>query len=307
MKIPAIDLQNIDLDELDRACREWGFFTLTGHDISAQLRGEALRMTAEFFHQPKAAKNEIRRTASNCWGYFDTELTKNRQDWKEILDIGFAEAEGPLAGATPQWPDDHQFVECIGHLRQALHDTAISVVQLVVQALGAQLDVGTVFGQHTSFLRLNFYPPCPNPYDPESHGSATQAGELGISHHTDAGAVTVLLQDDQPGLQVLHQGQWQSVPPQPEALIINIGDIVQVWSNDRYPAPLHRVLANSSQQRISTPYFLNPSYAYDYAPLVNDDAAHYRDINWGEFRAGRAAGDYADYGTEIQIEHFRIP
>ena len=92
------------------------------------------------------------------------------------------------------------------------------------------------------------------------------------------------------------------------ALTINIGDIVQVWSNDRYRAPLHRVLANSSHPRYSAPFFLNPNYQAMYAPLpsaLEGRAPLYHPINWGEFRAGRAAGDYADVGDEIQISDFR--
>ena len=95
---------------------------------------------------------------------------------------------------------------------------------------------------------------------------------------------------------------------EPGALIINIGDIVQVWSNDAYRAPLHRVLANAGQRRYSAPFFLNPGYDTEYAPLpsaLHDKAPRYRPINWGGFRAGRAAGDYADVGDEIQISDFR--
>jgi len=91
--------------------------------------------------------------------------------------------------------------------------------------------------------------------------------------------------------------------------VVNIGDIVQVWSNDRYRAALHRVLANADAERFSAPFFLNPAYGACYAPLPTTvDARHppaYRSINWGEFRALRAAGDYADCGEEIQISHYR--
>ena len=97
--------------------------------------------------------------------------------------------------------------------------------------------------------------------------------------------------------------QPPAVEPNPDAFVINIGDVVQVWSNDRYPAPLHRVIASAQEERYSAPYFFNPSYAANYAPLSSPP--HYRPINWGEFRAGRAAGDYADHGEEIQISHFR--
>jgi isopenicillin N synthase-like dioxygenase len=118
----------------------------------------------------------------------------------------------------------------------------------------------------------------------------------------------LLLQDDQPGLEVYRDGDWYLVEPRRDALVVNIGDIVQVWSNDRYRAALHRVIANSAAARYSAPFFFCPAHATDYAPLPTTiDADHpprYRAINWGEFRALRVAGDYADLGEEVQISHY---
>jgi isopenicillin N synthase-like dioxygenase len=153
--------------------------------------------------------------------------------------------------------------------------------------------------EHTSFLRLNYYPKCPTP-----------EGHFGVNHHTDAGAVTVLLQDEQPGLEVFQRGAWWLVEPRPDALVVNIGDIAQVWSNEKYLAPLHRGLANAAAERYSVAFFLNPAYRAIYAPLPSTvDARHpprYRPINWREFRAKRAAGDYADYGEYAQISQYAI-
>jgi isopenicillin N synthase-like dioxygenase len=110
-------------------------------------------------------------------------------------------------------------------------------------------------------------------------------------------------------LQVERNGQWNSVLADRGELIINVGDVVQVWSNDKYLAPIHRVLASSEFERFSAPFFLNPSFESYYAPLpaaCTEESARYKPINWGAFRAGRAAGDYANYGEEIQIAHFRV-
>jgi isopenicillin N synthase-like dioxygenase len=122
--------------------------------------------------------------------------------------------------------------------------------------------------------------------------------------------VTLLLQDGQPGLEVLHDGAWHLVEPREDALVVNIGDIVQVWSNDRYRAALHRGLANAEVERFSAPFFLNPAYSAKYAPLPTTiDARHparYRPINWGEFRSRRTAGDYADHGEYAQISQYSL-
>ena len=309
MAIPCLDLNNLDLNKLDSACAEWGVFALTGHGIDPQLTAEVLWQTTLFFERTSAYKNRIRRTAQNAWGFNDAELTKNRRDWKEIVDIGAAVHTGPLAGSLPQWPDQGGFKDTMQAWSNALHNVGLAVVDHICSALGTHTDLTAPFTHHSSFLRLNYYPICLEPA-PEDSGFTPTHGNLGISHHSDAGAVTVLMQDAQPGLQVYRQDRWHTVMPIEGALVINMGDIVQVWSNDRYTAPIHRVLANSEKARISTPYFLNPSYDYNYQPLLDsarvESMAKYRPINWGEFRQKRTAGDYADDGGEVQISDFKV-
>ncbi len=83
-----------------------------------------------------------------------------------------------------------------------------------------------------------------------------------------------------------------------------------MWSNVRYYASLHRVVTTAAKARFSAPYFFNPDYHTNYAPVptmvTNGEPARYREINWGEFRALRADGDYADYGEEVQIAQYKI-
>jgi isopenicillin N synthase-like dioxygenase len=162
---------------------------------------------------------------------------------------------------------------------------------------------------HTSFLRLNYYPVL-DPLVTGKSRRAADSGSMGVHHHTDAGAMTLLLQDDVPGLQIHLDGHWIPVDPVPGTLVVNIGDIAQVWSNDRYTAPLHRVVASHDRDRYSLPFFFNPRYSCTYAPvagLLSDrEPAHYSPISWGHFRKERQHGDYGDYGQEIQIEDFRI-
>ena len=88
--------------------------------------------------------------------------------------------------------------------------------------------------RHTSFVRLNYYPAVPCARQVRKTFTPPETGFLGVNHHTDAGALTMLLQDDEPGLEVFKDGRWHLVEPREGALVINIGDIVQVWSNDRY-------------------------------------------------------------------------
>lgn len=309
MRLSLIDYEEISaghgLAELDRACREWGFFELRNHPIASDLRRQMLDQMERFFAQPTALKRACERTEENHWGFYDRELTKNVQDWKELFDVG-----PEFGNCVPQWPTNAPgFRETTEAFYAACETVAVQLVRCLGWSLGADGDrLAQGFVNHTSYLRLNHYPLCENPA-PADTPTGPPVGHLGISHHSDAGAVTVLLQDGHSGLQVERDGVWHNVAADRGSIIINIGDVVQVWSNDRYQAPLHRVLASDSHVRYSAPFFLNPSFETNYAPLVSahrDDSPRYRPINWGDFRNGRAAGDYADVGEEIQIAHYRI-
>jgi isopenicillin N synthase-like dioxygenase len=309
--IPVIDIRELwnpgTLRALDHACREWGFFQVVNHGVDQHVIDTIQDAMHGFFALPKTEKQAISRSAENPWGFFDRELTKNVVDLKEIYDYG--PSDGRLL--RPQWPRTLPgFPGAVLDFYESCERLSFDLVAAISVNLGMAAPLlGRSFRpSHTSFLRLNYYPVCPAPADPLGTDESARGG-FGISEHTDAGALTILLQDDQPGLEVLRRGAWHLVEPRADALVVNIGDIVQVWSNDRYKASLHRVIASSQRSRYSAPFFFNPGYETRYEPLPSTvDVAHpprYRSISWGEFRALRAAGDYADLGEEIQISHYR--
>ncbi len=313
--IPVIDIRHLDDDEsalrqIHDACREWGFFQIIGHGVRDELIDATHAAMRAFFALPHDEKLAIERTETNSWGYYDRELTKNTRDWKQVFDVGPDETDGPLAGQNAQWP---QALPSFRPVIEAFCEACEVLSFRMLDAIGRCLNTAPALlrdafvPRHSSFLRLNYYPLCADPAAPDSATGAP--GNFGINHHTDSGALTILLQDAQPGLQVFRRGTWTTVEPNPAALVVNIGDIVQVWSNDRYPAGLHRVIASKQRERYSAPYFFNPAPRAYYAPLPNalgeGQVAHYRPINWGDFRASRTLGDYADYGEEIQITHYR--
>ncbi len=290
------------LQKLDLACREWGVFYVVDHGMESAQRDGLFTETRSFFQEPRPVKQQVRRTQNNAWGYFDEELTKNTRDWKEIFDVG------PSWGSCmPQWPSDRDGFRAACEAQFIWCETLCFEL---LDAIAGNLGVGGSLLSHafensnSSFLRLNYYPTCADTEAPDGVVTPLR-GHLGVNHHTDSGALTVLMTDEVPGLEVYLRGAWQPVPQVEGALIINLGDVIQVWSNDRYTAPLHRVRCNDSSERVSVPFFFNPRDNYNYAPLGDPAEARYRPINWGEFRNMRAAGDYTDLGTEVQIEHFR--
>lgn len=315
--IPTIDISTgLDtpavIDQIGLACEDWGFFQITGHGIDTELRREFFLAMATFFDLPQASKWLVSRTEENFWGYYDKELTKNQLDCKEIFDIDAnldnllkADAHSNSGDSVP-WPTElPQLQSIVVKWLQACEALSQNLLGAICVALGEASEVLNPFfmKKHTSFLRFNYYPTDPDQYSAENDETIAS---LGIHSHTDAGALTVLAQDCVPGLQVRKGDTWHSVIPEQNSFIINIGDMVQVWSNDRFTAPQHRVLASSHQPRYSAPYFYNPSYETICSPLVEtDESSKYKPISWHEFRRGRAAGDYADVGEEIQISWYR--
>jgi len=307
--IPVIDIADPEAPEtvqaIGAACRDWGFFQAVGHGVEPRLIASVQRQMRAFFAQPLGAKQAIVRSAENPWGFYDRELTRHTPDWKQIYDVG------PASGnvIVPQWP---ALLPEFKPVIEAFYDAGNAVSMRILSAIGSSLGVpanalDAYFApEHTSFLRLNYYPPCPTPERP-ADASVAKVGHLGVNQHTDSGAVTVLFQD-QPGLEVFHEQSWKLIEPRRDALVINIGDIVQVWSNDRYRAALHRALVRPDVERFTAAFFLNPPYSADYAPLPSViDARHparYRAINWGEFRSRRTAGDYANQGEYAQISQY---
>ena len=300
LSIPVIDIADPERPEtcraIDAACREWGFFQAIGHGVEPQLVAMLQRQMRAFFAQHADEKRKILRTAENPWGFYDRELTRHTPDWKQIYDVG--PPEGGVI--VPQWPESlPAFRPAIEQFYEECNELALRILGAIAVSLGVparSLD-GYFRPAHTCFLRLNYYPKCPAP---DQH--------MGVNHHTDSGAVTVLLQDEQPGLEVFRDNAWHVVEPRADALVVNIGDIVQVWSNDQYRAALHRAFVNPDADRFSVAFFLNPPYSADYAPLPSAVDAHhparYRPINWGEFRARRTAGDYAHAGEYAQISQY---
>ncbi|MGA0604255.1 2OG-Fe(II) oxygenase family protein [Caulobacter sp. KR2-114] len=300
-----------------RACADWGFFHLVGHGLEAGLAARALDKARALFELPAAAKRSLSRSRDNPWGYYDRELTKNRRDKKQIFDVGpdvtAARIDGDVfLGQTPFPAELPAFRQTAAAWFTACEGLCARLLAPIATGLGAAPEAldGAFRGAHTSFLRFNHYPTedllAGEAEGEEAEGKDVGEAGLGIHHHTDAGGLTVLLTDGRPGLEVLKAGAWRAVDAAPGGLIVNIGDMVQVWSNDAYAAPLHRVQAMRTHDRLSAAFFFNPAYAAVVAPLPGaGGAARYRGVPWSEFRRRRADGDFADYGAEVQISDYR--
>jgi len=297
------------IDQIAQACKTWGFFQVINHGISNAQIEAVWQQTHGLFALPLEEKLEIQRSRENPWGFYNNELTKNQRDKKEVFDFT-RECVDPIYGQLNRWPQGRD------EFRTTMMDYLDACTELSLKLLEAfclGLDLPADFmrrdfdGNHTGFIRLNYYPT----RDPlaDSSGDHQPAADLGIHHHTDAGGLTVLLQDQVSGLQVYRDGFWYDIPTVEGAMVINTGDMMQVWSNDIYKAAIHRVLAMDTRERYSIPFFFNPAANCKVSPLPSvideHNPSRYQPIEWGSFRGKRSDGDYADYGTEVQISQYR--
>jgi isopenicillin N synthase-like dioxygenase len=316
--VPVLDIGSLSADatptadvvqDIAHALKEWGFFQVINHGVSSELISEAWSNTRQLFASPQASKDALRRKRDNPWGYYNNELTKNQRDKKEVFDYT-TDGVDPIYESENRWPDDGAFRATMLRYIDACSDLSFRLMRAFCVGLDLPPDYmhDKFSGNHTGFVRLNHYP-VSDPMD-GSIDDHQPVADFGVHHHTDAGVLTVLMQDDVGGLQVHRDGHWHNILPLDGAFVINTGDMMQVWSNDLYRAAVHRGLAMESEPRYSIPFFFNPPAGTRVSPLptvVNAATpARYRAIEWAEFRGQRTDGDYADYGTEVQISQFRI-
>ncbi|KAK7308569.1 hypothetical protein VNO77_42187 [Canavalia gladiata] len=316
-QIPIIDLSESREElilKIEKACEEWGFFQIINHGVPSELSRRIEIEGKKFFEQSTEEKRKVKRDEFNAMGYHDGEHTKNVRDWKQVFDYlventallpsSHEPHDLELMTLTNQWPQNPpHFRETLEEYAREVEKLAYKLLELISLSLGLAGDkFNGCFKNQLSMVRLNYYPPCPFP-------DLT----LGVGRHKDSGALTVLSEDDVGGLQVKRKsdGEWIPVKPTPNALIINVGDVFQVWSNDKYESVEHRVVVNSERERLSIPFFFFPAHHVVVKPaveLVNEkNPAKYREYNFGKFFANRNRSDFKKRDVEnIQIHHFRI-
>ncbi|KAF3435681.1 hypothetical protein FNV43_RR22772 [Rhamnella rubrinervis] len=301
--------------EIGSACKEWGFFQVINHGVPLEIHQKVEAEARKFFGLPLEEKTKVRRDEWSALGYYDTELTKNVRDWKQVFDFAvdvptFVPAspdpdDNNLMQWTNQWPQyPPQFREACEEYSREVEKLSLKIMELIAQSLGLGANrFSGYFKEQTSFIRLNHYPPCPSPQL-----------ALGMGRHKDSGALTVVAQDDVGGLEVKRKsdGEWIRVKPIPNAFVINVGDNIQVWSNDKYESVEHRVMVNSEKERFSIPFFLNPAHYTVVEPLQElianeQNPPKFRPYNWGKFITHRKLSSSKKLNVEnIQIYQFKI-
>ncbi len=302
--LPVVDVSGLLADAravpavgaaIRAACEGPGFFYVSGHGIRDAVIADAATEALAFFHRPEEEK---RRVAANAlhrgWHAMGGALMEGAKhaDRKEFFSLGLELAEDdadvvsgvPLRGPN-QWPS---FAPTLRPAMSAYFDAVGRVGADLLRAVAVALDLSPDFfasryGKPLQRTQAIFYPP----------GHAHPEEEVfGLAAHTDFGCITLLWQDDNGGLQVRDRrsGEWIEAPPLPGTLVVNVGDLLGRWSNDRFASTPHRVLNRSGRERLSIATFYDPDFAAGVDPRelgVSDAEARYEPTTAGAHILGR--------------------
>jgi isopenicillin N synthase-like dioxygenase len=279
LRHPAINVRRQLGKTMVALCRSVGFFYIVNHGVPERQISRMFEMARRFFDLPMSEKQAVSMANTNDYrGYLpmqmiggDAEMKGNALEafhaWQEHADDDPDLLSGKALHAKTPWPaaipDMHQ--EVVAYMA-AMEDLARQMVK--VAALGLDLPEDTFlkhFDKPMALLRLMHYPP--------QDASASANGRFGTRPHTDNGAFTLLAQDDTGGLEILGaDGEWIGVPPVPGSYVVNLGEMMKVWTNGLFLATPHRVINRYGKERYSVPFFLNPSFDDVIRPILQETA-----------------------------------
>ena len=308
--VPVIDLAPARLGDaadrrrvaraIDDACREIGFFAITGHGVADALV-ETLRERAHaFFAEPLAVKLHARHPVPGTnRGYspvgLDALAAANDApappDLKEFFHVGpvdvgddayYTSSLGRRHFAPNVWPATPGFEQAASAYYRMMSAQIVALMRLAALALGvAETFFDDKVHRSIGTMRLNYYP---------AQDEAPREGQLRASAHTDYGGFTILSGEDVPGgLQVLtRDGRWIDVPTSPTTFVVNIGDLLMRWTNDRWLSNMHRVVnpprRGPGRARLSIAFFNHPNYDVLVECLPTQGAAKHPPVRSGEYR-----------------------
>ena len=284
-QIPVIDLKHwFEGDDKSRrelcarvrqVCHETGFFYLTNHGIPQRLSADYLAMAQAFFALPLVVRQSIDKHNSaqfRGWEQLGSELTNNEVDYREQIDIGVecAAIDDPdpyfmaLVGPN-QWPPEAAlpgFRETVSDYFARLSVVARQLLRIMSLALGLEeTRIERLFGDNPSpYLKLIRYP-------------RTLDGGQGVGVHKDSGFLTLLLQDENAGLEAqANDSTWYRVDPIPGSLVVNTGELLQLVTRNYFIATPHRVINKTVNERYSSAFFYSPDLNTVLEPLPIDAA-----------------------------------
>ncbi|WP_275412856.1 isopenicillin N synthase family dioxygenase [Planotetraspora phitsanulokensis] len=279
--------------QIEAACRDSGFFYISGHGVPPELVAALDGAARRFFALPLERKMEISMNrGGRAWrGFFPVggELTSGRPDLKEGVYFG-AEAlddrQRPLYGRNLFPAEVPELRDAVLRYLDMLTDVGQAVMRGIALSLGLDEDYFSsgYTAAPTVLFRIFHYPPSPRGSD-----------DWGVGEHTDYGLLTLLLQDGNGGLQVHTSRGWVEAPPVPGTFVCNIGDMLDRLTGGHYRSTPHRVRNVSGRDRLSFPFFFDPGWDCEVPPLPSLPLRNGGRPRWDGQDLRAFTGTYGDY------------
>ncbi|KAJ4288058.1 hypothetical protein N0V90_012075 [Kalmusia sp. IMI 367209] len=284
------------VEDVRNCCLHNGFFQITGHNVPLELQQAIMDWNKRFFDLSLEQKMELLKSQILEEGtlpelkegfYIGDEISKSHPYF-----LNKKLNSGPNMWPSPSvLPDVADFKKTSLEYYYKVVDLAKDILKVLAQTLDLEESWFDEFAEGAvATMRLLHYPSQP----PDSPQKLTR----GIGAHTDFGTITILLQDKVAGLQVLDNQtkEWLDVEPTPGAFVVNLGNLMMRWSNDKYISNTHRVINQSGQERYSIPVFFsgNPDYVVECLPncRAEGEEAKYKPITVEQAVLGGYADSY---------------
>ncbi|PWY63101.1 oxidoreductase [Aspergillus eucalypticola CBS 122712] len=289
-------------NEIHHACKDLGFFQLCNHTIPPELQTAILEQSRDFFRLPVETKVKYDRDNDSFNRGYERFRAQNFEkrtagDLKESFFLAGKFGLGPNKYPV-EVTDPQLFRDTVDRYYGAVPSLTIDLMTVIAEMVGLGSDALRRFcAKPIATLRLLHYPP-----------QAPDASELerGIGAHSDFGAITILLQDYVGGLQVWSRtsNEWVDVVPVPGAVVVNTGNMMMRWTNDRYMSNLHRVINTSGTARYSVPFFFDGNADFLVECLESclepSEQPKYGPITVNDWMVGRYADTFG--GGEVKSE-----
>ncbi|KAI3968601.1 hypothetical protein MKW92_028131 [Papaver armeniacum] len=270
LTIPVIDFQNLlspepligdlELEKLNSACKEWGFFQLVNHGVNILLVERMKSEIEGFFNLPMDEKKKFWQEEGDSQGFGQNFVQSENQklDWADMFAMATLPKHMRKPKLLPQLPLPLR--ETIESYSFELSKLSLTLIKLMGKALQLQTMVmEELFEDGRQAMRMNYYPTCPQP----EH-------VIGLTPHSDACGLTILLQlNEVDGLQIRKEEMWVPITPLPNAFVVNIGDILEIMSNGIYHSAEHRATINSTKERLSVATFHGPKMDTVIGPILS--------------------------------------
>ncbi|XP_051196280.1 2-oxoglutarate-dependent dioxygenase 11 isoform X1 [Lolium perenne] len=283
--LPTIDMSRLinpefsqeELAKLGSACEHWGFFQLVNHGVDEVLSQQIKADVSEFFSLPLEEKSAVAIPPNGMQGFGHHFVFSKEQklDWVDLLFLATRPVEERSLDFWPKKPPT--FRDTLDKYTTELANVTEQLFRFMAEDLGVDHEalLGTFKGLPQS-VRINYYPPC------------RQADKvLGLSPHTDGIGMTLLLHvNDVQGLQIRKGGEWFSVQALPGALVVNIGDVLEIITNGKYKSIEHRAVINPEKERITIAAFHSVHLPCTIGPLQELGDPRYKAIDGFEYTKG---------------------